>query len=61
MGQDRPVIKMSVRNLVEFIFQSGDIDRRRRGKEADAMAAGSRIHRKLQRSMGGGYQAEVSL
>lgn len=61
MGQDKPVIKMSVRDLVEFIFKSGDIDRRRRGKEADAMAAGSRIHRKLQRSMGGDYQAEVSL
>lgn len=61
MEQDRPVIKMSVRDLVEFIFKSGDIDRRRRGKEADAMAAGSRIHRKLQRSMGGAYRAEVSL
>lgn len=61
MEQDKPVIKMSVRDLVEFIFKSGDIDRRRRGKEADAMAAGSRIHRKLQRSMGGDYQAEVSL
>lgn len=61
MGQEKPVIKMSVRDLVEFIFKSGDIDRRRRGKEADAMAAGSRIHRKLQRSMGGDYQAEVSL
>lgn len=61
MGQDRPVMKMSVRDLVEFVFKSGDIDRRRRGKEADAMAAGSRIHRKLQRGMGGDYQAEVSL
>lgn len=56
------VIKISVRNLVEFIFREGDIDNRR-GKvsEKDAMEAGSRIHRKLQRSMGADYSSEVPL
>lgn len=55
-------IRISVRNLVEFLLRSGDIDNRRRGKkEAEAMAAGARIHRKIQGRMGGGYEAEVSL
>ena len=58
---EKQVIRMSVRNLVEFIFRSGDIDSRRRKAEQEAMAEGARIHRKIQRSMGGGYQAEVSL
>lgn len=51
-----------MRNLVEFILRSGDLDNRR-GKraESEAMQAGSRLHRKLQRRMGAGYQAEVSL
>lgn len=51
-----------MRNLVEFILRSGDLDNRR-GKKADreAMQAGSRLHRKLQRRMGAGYQAEVPL
>lgn len=51
-----------MRNLVEFILRSGDLDNRR-GKRAEreAMQAGSRIHRKLQRRMGAGYQAEVPL
>ncbi len=55
-------IRISVRNLVEFLLRSGDIDSRRRGKkEQEAMAAGARLHRKLQKQMGAGYQAEVSL
>jgi Rad3-related DNA helicase len=53
-------IKLSVRELVEFVLRSGDIDRRRTsGAKEDAMQAGSRIHRKLQRRMGANYQAEV--
>lgn len=60
--QEKQQIKISVRNLVEFIMQSGDIDNRRSGgAERDAMQAGSRIHRKLQRRMGADYQAEVAL
>ena len=35
---EKQVIRMSVRNLVEFIFRSGDIDSRRRKAEQEAMA-----------------------
>lgn len=55
-------IKISVRNLVEFIMRGGDIDNRRGTfSDRDAMQAGSRIHRKLQKQMGAGYHAEVKL
>ena len=54
-------IKISVRNLVEFILRSGDIDNRRVRYEVDAMHEGSRIHRKIQKSMGVNYTAEVPL
>lgn len=55
-------IKISVRNLVEFILRSGDIDNRH-GQAApkEAMQEGSRIHRKIQRRMGASYQSEVPL
>ncbi len=54
--------RISVRDLVEFILRSGDIDNRRGGlSDPDAMQMGSRIHRKLQKSMGPAYRAEVSL
>lgn len=55
-------IKISVRNLVEFIMRGGDIDNRRGAfSDRDAMQAGSRLHRKLQKRMGAGYHAEVKL
>lgn len=55
-------IKISVRNLVEFILRSGDIDNRRgRAAQKEAMQEGSKIHRKIQRRMGASYQPEVSL
>lgn len=55
-------IKISVRNLVEFILRSGDIDNRKsRAMQAEAMQEGSRIHRKIQRRMGAAYHAEVPL
>lgn len=56
------IIKISVRNLVEFILREGDIDNRH-GKAAspEAMQEGSRIHRKIQRRMGSNYHAEVPL
>lgn len=59
---DKKVIRISVRNLVEFILRSGDLDNRK-GAFADkeSMAKGSRIHRKIQKQMGGLYQAEVPL
>lgn len=62
MQEQLPVIKVSVRNLVEFILRSGDIDNRiSLGQRADAMQEGSRMHRKIQRRMGASYQAEVPL
>lgn len=55
-------IQISVRNLVEFIMQSGDITVSSTGlKDADAMQEGTRIHKKLQKRMGADYQAEVPL
>ena len=52
--ENKEVIRISVRNLVEFILRSGDLDTRR-GTFADkeAMAKGSRIHRKIQKKMSG--------
>lgn len=62
METETRVIRISVRNLVEFVMRSGDLDNRRlTGAEKDAMQAGSRIHRKIQKQMGAGYQAEVAL
>lgn len=55
-------MKISVRNLVEFILRSGDIDNRAGGMaDKDAMQEGSRIHRKIQKAQKGDYQAEVPL
>ena len=61
MEQEQPIIRISVRNLVEFILRSGDIDNRIAGMDEDAMLMGGKIHRKIQRQMGAGYHAEVSL
>lgn len=56
------VLRISVRNLVEFLLRSGDLDNRYGGRrEMEAMQAGSRLHRKIQGRMGSGYHAEVSL
>ena len=56
-------IRISVRDLVEFILRSGDIDNRKGGGlgEKEAMQEGSRIHRKIQGKMGSAYRAEVPL
>ena len=55
-------IKISVRSLVEFILQSGNLDNTRSGKnEVEAMHAGGRVHRKLQKQMGADYTAEFPL
>lgn len=62
MEKEKTLIRISVRNLVEFVMRSGDLDNRRMGAaEKDAMQAGSRIHRKIQRRMGADYRAEVSM
>lgn len=54
-------IRISVRNLVEFILRSGDIDNRRSGASDNAMQEGSRIHRLIQKRMGPEYQPEYFL
>ena len=56
------VLKISVRNLVEFVLRHGDIDNRTfSGKDVNAMQEGARLHRKIQGKMGGNYHAEVPL
>lgn len=55
-------IKISVRNLVEFILRSGNLDNRRTSAaDREAMQKGSRIHRKIQKQMKASYKAEVPL
>ena len=64
IDQKRPLqqVRISVRNLVEFLLRSGDIDNRMsHGMQMSAMQAGMRIHKKLQRAMGSSYSAEVPL
>lgn len=58
---EKPVIRISVRNLVEFVLRSGDLDGRRGSVDKEAMLKGSRLHRKIQKQMGGNYASEVSL
>lgn len=53
--------KISVRQLVEFIFKSGDLDNRRGTRKELAMLEGTKIHRKLQAQMGAGYTPEVPM
>ncbi|MCI8837569.1 MAG: ATP-dependent DNA helicase [Hungatella sp.] len=62
--QDRAekTVSISVRSLVEFVLRSGDLDNRQTAAgQRNAMEAGSRIHRKIQKSMGSSYRAEVTL
>lgn len=55
-------LHISVRNLVEFILREGDIDNRSsKLQSADAMMEGTRIHKKIQKSQGEQYMAEVPL
>lgn len=55
---DEPV-KLAVRELTEFLLQSGSIDNRFGG--ADRALLGTKLHRKLQKEAGPGYEAEVPL
>ena len=58
----RSQIRISVRNLVEFILREGDIDNRHgQSVSPEAMLAGSRMHRKIQKRKGSDYHAEVPL
>lgn len=60
--KEKRQVRISVRNLVEFVLRSGDIDNRHSaGAQKEAMLAGGRIHRKIQKRMGANYRAEVPL
>lgn len=58
---EKQLIKISVRALVEFILQSGDLDNRTASADREAMQMGARLHRKIQRQMGSRYTPEVTL
>ena len=58
---EKPVIRISVRNLVEFILRNGDLVSGSGTLDKEAMLKGSRLHRKIQKQMGSHYQPEVSL
>lgn len=62
MSEEKEIVKISVRSLVEFVFREGDITSAGSGApNTEAMQLGSKIHRQIQKSMGLGYEAEVSL
>ena len=56
------IVRISVRDLVEFVLREGDIDNRKIGmSDKDVMAMGGRLHRKIQRQMGSDYHAETAM
>ena len=60
--ENRRVIKISVRDLVEFVMRSGDIDSTRSSsRELDAMKKGTKLHKKVQKSMARNYLPEIQL
>ena len=59
MSQD--CVKISVRNLVEFMLRSGNIEAGTGYTDVDTMQEGGRLHRKIQKKMGSFYTPEVSL
>lgn len=59
--KEKEIIRISVRELVEFILRSGDIDNRHTSSPENAMQEGSRIHRMIQKRMGPDYKPEVPL
>lgn len=53
------IVRISVRNLIEFVMRSGDIDNRFRDNAR--MIEGIRAHQKIQASYGKNYKKEYSL
>ncbi len=51
--------QISVRELVEFVYRTGDLDMRFQSKSK--MADGIKLHQKIQKSQGEDYQPEVPL
>lgn len=61
-ADDLPLVRISVRHLVEFVLRSGDLDNRTQGAQSfEAAMAGARLHRKLQKRAEGLYEPEVTL
>ena len=59
---EKKQITISVRNLVEFLLRSGDIEEGQGMHDSlEAMQQGGKIHRKLQKKEGLSYHAEVPL
>ena len=59
---EQQTVRISVRDLVEWVLRSGDIDNRRRTPASpDAMLIGAEVHRRLQEAAGVEYEAEVPL
>ena len=61
---EEQIIRISVRNLVEFVLQTGNIDNRRGGNEKEAMQEGTKIHhlrQNSQRKAHPDYRPEVAL
>lgn len=58
---EKPIVRISVRNLVGFILRNGDLVSGSGTADKEAMLKGSRLHRKIQKQMGSHYQPEVSL
>jgi len=54
-------VRISVRGLVEFILRHGDLDNSLGYSDPDAMQEGVRLHKKIQKSMGASYDAEVPM
>ncbi len=54
-------IRVSVRQLVEFILREGSIDNRKSGGADTAMQEGGRLHRMIQKRASSEYHAEVGL
>ena len=60
--EEQNIVRISVRDLVEWVLRSGDIDNRRRGPAIpDAMLIGAEVHRRLQEMAGAEYASEVPL
>lgn len=54
-------IRCSVRDFVEFLLRSGDLDNRSARRDPDTMKEGAEMHRRIQKEQGASYAAEVSL
>ncbi|WP_010248936.1 ATP-dependent DNA helicase [Acetivibrio cellulolyticus] len=59
MNMDKKEIKVSVRNLVEFLLREGDIDSS--FFRVNRAVEGTRIHKKIQKSQKEDYRPEVTL